>query len=67
MLGDLGLRHFQDVLEMAYAKRSFRQQVNNAEPCRITEALINLDEFHDGNLLVDDICVNSYIRVDVYI
>ena len=61
VLGNLGLRKFKDLLKMANAQRSLGEQVNDSQPCRITETLVNLDQIHactDGRC---NIFVNNYI------
>jgi hypothetical protein len=46
VLRDLHLRFLQQSLKMAHAKRAATQELENAEPCLITEALVYLDEIH---------------------
>jgi hypothetical protein len=61
VLGNLGLRKFKDLLKMANAQRSVGEQVNDSQPCCITETLVNLDQIHawiDGRC---NIFVNNYI------
>ena len=52
MLGNLRLRQIKHALEMADAERPVRQEVDDPEPGRIAEALVNLDEFHGGDIFV---------------
>jgi hypothetical protein len=47
MLGHLCLRQFQNILKVADAERTIREQMNDAKPGCIAEALVNLDEFHE--------------------
>jgi len=46
VLGDGHLGQFQNRLEMADAERALGQQVKDAEPCFVTKAAINLQQFH---------------------
>ena len=43
VLGDVDLRLLENGLEVADAKRSLGEQVQDAEPRLVAEALINLD------------------------
>lgn len=61
VLRDLGLRELQDILKMADAQRTFRQQIDNSQADGLAEALIDLDQFH-----CDHICVNTNIRQHEY-
>jgi hypothetical protein len=61
VLGDLRLGKVKDALEMADAKRALSQKVDDAEPGRIAEALVNLDEIHERYILF-----NPNIRQDEF-
>jgi len=62
VLGHLGLRNLQNVLEMADAQRAVVQQVDDAQPRCIAEALVNLDEVHGRQYGLTTIYVNSNIQ-----
>jgi RNA polymerase sigma-70 factor (ECF subfamily) len=66
VLGNLGLRKLKDFLKMADAQRPVGQQVNNSKPCRITKALVNLNQIHPSKMSGCEIFVNSYIWFDLY-
>ena len=61
MLGDLGLRKLEDILEVANAKRALGEQIDKAKPDGLAEALVDLDELHRLN-----ICAYKYICKDEY-
>jgi hypothetical protein len=46
MLRNLCLLDSKDFLKMAYAKWPMREHVNDAQPGHVTEALVNLNQFH---------------------
>jgi hypothetical protein len=46
MLRNLCLLDSKDFLKMAYAERPVREHVNDAQPGHVTEALVNLNQFH---------------------
>ena len=50
MFGDFYLRFAKNLLEMADAKRCFCQQIQNAKPRPIAEALVNLNQVHSSDL-----------------
>lgn len=66
MLRDFRLRDFEDVLKVADAKGPLREQMNDAKTCRITKALINLNEIHERSLGELKAGVNKYMRFDIY-
>ena len=65
MLGNLGLRKAQNFLEMADAKRTLCQQMDDSQPRGIAETLVNLNQLHARNIATVDIFVNLYIRLSV--
>ena len=65
MLGDLGLRKAQNFLEMADAKRTLCQQMDDSQPRGIAETLVNLNQLHARSIATVNVFVNLYIRLSV--
>lgn len=57
VLGDFDLWLAENVLEMTDAERTFGQQMQDAQPRRITEALVNFGQLQSGLT----ICLNGNI------
>ena len=67
MLGNFRLRDAENFLEMADAKRTTCQQMDDPQSRGITETLVNLNQFHGRNMAFSDIFVNKYIHNSEYI
>ena len=67
VLGNFRLRDIENFLKMADAKRTMCQQVDDPQPRRIAETLVNPNQFHDGNMAFSIIFVNRYIHYCEYI
>jgi hypothetical protein len=50
MLGNVDLPLVQDALKVANAERRLGQQIKNAQPCLVAQALINVNQFHEPNM-----------------
>ena len=61
VLRDLGLRDAQNFLEVANTERTARQQMDDPQSRGVAEALVNLNQFHEG------IWCSQYIRQLIYI
>ena len=67
VLGNFRLRDIENFLEMADAKRTTCQQVDDPQPRGIAETLVDPNQFHVGNMAFSTIFVNRYIHYGAYI
>ena len=54
VLGDVDLRLLEYRLEMTNAEWGVREQVQDAQPCLVTKALVDFNQLHRDNMPIEE-------------